>query len=111
MPTRAPGRTLLSRGVFKAAVWIAGATCRELSTPTSIGVDMPTVTFSTPSHSDHRCIDKRRPPSVLMSAGHRGDAGMNFNGVLTHDRRPKMAAYFLHSRWAGPRGGGRAGAR
>jgi beta-glucuronidase len=28
-------------------------------------------------------------------------AGMNFKGVFTRDRRPKMAAHFLRSRWAG----------
>ena len=27
-------------------------------------------------------------------------AGMNFKGVFTRDRRPKMAAHFLRSRWA-----------
>lgn len=27
--------------------------------------------------------------------------GMNFKGVFTRDRRPKMAAHFLRSRWAG----------
>jgi beta-glucuronidase len=26
-------------------------------------------------------------------------AGMNFKGVFTRDRRPKMAAHFLRSRW------------
>jgi beta-glucuronidase len=25
---------------------------------------------------------------------------MNFKGVFTRDRRPKMAAHFLRSRWA-----------
>jgi beta-glucuronidase len=28
-------------------------------------------------------------------------AGMNFKGVFTRDRRPKMAAHFLRARWAG----------
>jgi beta-glucuronidase len=28
-------------------------------------------------------------------------AGMNFKGVFTRDRRPKTAAHFLRSRWAG----------
>ncbi len=28
-------------------------------------------------------------------------ASMNFKGVFTRDRRPKMAAHFLRSRWAG----------
>ena len=28
-------------------------------------------------------------------------AGMNFKGVFTRDRRPKLAAHFLRSRWAG----------
>jgi beta-glucuronidase len=28
-------------------------------------------------------------------------AAMNFKGVFTRDRRPKMAAHFLRSRWAG----------
>jgi beta-glucuronidase len=28
-------------------------------------------------------------------------AGMNFKGVFTRDRRPKMAAHFLRSRWVG----------
>jgi Alcohol dehydrogenase GroES-like domain len=28
-----------------------------------------------------------------------GAAGMNFKGVFTRDRRPKMAAHFLHVRW------------
>lgn len=28
-------------------------------------------------------------------------AGMNFKGVFTRDRRPKMAAHFLRMRWAG----------
>jgi beta-glucuronidase len=27
-------------------------------------------------------------------------AAMNFKGVFTRDRRPKMAALFLRSRWA-----------
>jgi beta-glucuronidase len=27
-------------------------------------------------------------------------AAMNFKGVFTHDRRPKMAAQFLRARWA-----------
>jgi len=27
-------------------------------------------------------------------------AGMNMKGVFTRDRRPKMAAHFLRSRWA-----------
>ena len=27
--------------------------------------------------------------------------GMNWKGVFTRDRKPKMAAYYLHSRWAG----------
>ncbi len=27
--------------------------------------------------------------------------GMNLKGVFTRDRRPKMAAHFLRSRWAG----------
>ena len=26
---------------------------------------------------------------------------MNFKGVFTRDRRPKLAAHFLRSRWAG----------
>jgi beta-glucuronidase len=26
--------------------------------------------------------------------------GMNFKGAFTRDRRPKMAAHFLRSRWA-----------
>jgi beta-glucuronidase len=26
-------------------------------------------------------------------------ASMNFKGVFTRDRRPKMAAHFLRSRW------------
>jgi beta-glucuronidase len=26
-------------------------------------------------------------------------AGMNLKGVFTRDRRPKMAAHFLRSRW------------
>ena len=29
--------------------------------------------------------------------------GMNLKGVFTRDRRPKMAAHFLRSRWAVPR--------
>jgi beta-glucuronidase len=29
-------------------------------------------------------------------------AGMNFKGVFTRDRRPKMAAHFLRARWARP---------
>ena len=28
-------------------------------------------------------------------------AGMNFKGVFTRDRRPKMAAHLLRSRWTG----------
>jgi beta-glucuronidase len=28
-------------------------------------------------------------------------AGMNFKGVFTRDRQPKLAAHLLHSRWAG----------
>jgi len=28
-------------------------------------------------------------------------AGMNFRAVFTGDRRPRMAAHLLHSRWAG----------
>jgi beta-glucuronidase len=32
--------------------------------------------------------------------------GMNFKGVFTRDRRPKMAAHFLRARWAGPSSAG-----
>jgi beta-glucuronidase len=28
-------------------------------------------------------------------------AAMNFKGVFTRDRQPKLAAHFLRSRWAG----------
>jgi beta-glucuronidase len=28
-------------------------------------------------------------------------AGMNFKGVFTRDRQPKLAAHLLRSRWAG----------
>ena len=31
--------------------------------------------------------------------GMMGAAGMNFKGVFTRDRRPKMAAHFLRARW------------
>jgi glycosyl hydrolase family 2 len=33
--------------------------------------------------------------------------GMNFKGVFTRDRRPKMAAHFLRTRWARPWSRGR----
>ena len=26
---------------------------------------------------------------------------LNHNGIFTRDRRPKMAAHFLHARWGG----------
>ncbi|MDB5316934.1 MAG: hypothetical protein JWO26_117 [Rhodospirillales bacterium] len=32
-------------------------------------------------------------------AGHEPGGGMNFKGAFTRDRRPKMAAHFLRSRW------------
>jgi beta-glucuronidase len=32
-------------------------------------------------------------------------AGLNMKGVFTRDRRPKMAAHFLRSRWASPANG------
>jgi beta-glucuronidase len=34
--------------------------------------------------------------------------GMNLKGVFTRDRRPKMAAHFLRSRWVRPSPGGSA---
>ena len=33
-------------------------------------------------------------------------AAMNFKGVFTRDRRPKMAAHFLRERWAESRQSG-----
>lgn len=37
-------------------------------------------------------------------------AGMNFKGVFTRDRRPKMAAHFLRERWTGESSGSEQGA-
>ena len=37
-------------------------------------------------------------PSPLA---HHARRGMNFKGVFSRDRRPKTAAHFLRSRWAG----------
>ena len=38
-----------------------------------------------------------KTPQSIGRAG-----GMNFKGVFTRDRRPKMAAHFLRSRWGAP---------
>jgi beta-glucuronidase len=35
------------------------------------------------------------------SQGSTRAGGTNFKGVFTRDRRPKLAAHFLRSRWAG----------